>query len=135
MTPPTTGAPQVDLAGLAVAGVCAAVFLAVGAAHYRGAFRRLVDPWLLSPYTGLALAWLGGGGLLVVASLAVPSTGGATAVLSAVLGLAGIGAWAVGIVGVLWLPARLRPRWLRELLTDPEFLARNGRTRGKGAGR
>lgn len=127
-----------DLAvgGYAVGAVCAAVLLAGGLAHYAGRGRRFVDPWMLSPYTGLAAAWLGAGGLLVCSATLLAAVPSAVAtVLAVVLGVAGVVSWLVGLVGVVWLPSRLRPRWLRELLVDPDFLARNGRTRRAAARR
>lgn len=102
--------------GLVVVVVCALVFLALGLANYAGFGRFIATAYILSPYVILALAWLGGGALLVVVGvwlLGLGSTAGDVAGI--VVAVAGILSWVVGIVGLFWLPTRLRPRWMREL--------------------
>lgn len=105
-------------AGVAVAALCGAVFLAFGIAHYRGFVTSLSDRFVFGPYVGLAMGWLGGGALL--AALSYPLLNGERPVAATVVGvlvvLAALVCWVVGLVGVFWLPRALRPRWLRERL-------------------
>jgi hypothetical protein len=106
---------SLPVAGLAVVGVCALVFLALGLANYAGYGTFIVDAHILSPYAILALAWLGGGTLLVLVGGWLLGLGAAGwGVLGLVVAVAGVLAWVVGIVGLFWLPARLRPRWMRD---------------------
>lgn len=103
--------------GLAVVVACATVFLALGLANYAGYGRSIATAYILSPFVALALAWLGGGTLLVVSGLWLTGLGAtvwdAVGLAVAVLGLV---SWAVGIVGLFWMPTRLRPRWMRDLM-------------------
>ena len=102
-------------AGGVVAAVCAAVFFGFGVAHYAGVAKRIALVPRLSPTTGLAAAWLGGGALLMgVAAAVLDADGGVRAVLGLLLGAAAVASWCVGLVAIFWLPRRLRPRWLRE---------------------
>lgn len=114
--PATTGAGP----GLLLVAACAGVLLALGVAHYAGVGKAWADVWVVSPFLVLALAWLGGGGLLMtLAVLVLAEDGSVWTVLGAVLGLASAVAWVIGLVGLFWLPRALRPRWLRERLSAP----------------
>lgn len=116
--------------GLAVAAACAALLLGVGLAHYAGAWRWLAQVGLLSATTAASLAWIGGGGLLVCGALALDGAeGGPGAVGTLVLGAAGLVVAAIGLVGVVWLPGRLRPRWMRQGAGRPEGPRGDGRMR------
>jgi len=94
------------------------VLLAIGIAHYRGYRSWVALPqnvrqrWFVTQYTVLAMAWLGAGILLSLVSVPLPS------VLGAITLGAGILASVVGIVGLVWLPRLLRPRWLLEMQND-----------------
>jgi len=104
-------------AGVAVGFVCALVFFAFGVAHYRGFAPFFLDTYILSPYSGLAPAWLGAGGMLAMPSLLLPDDAPALLVVPTMLaGLAGMVAVVIGLVAIVWLPRRLQPRWMRERL-------------------
>lgn len=82
--------------------------VAVGLVTWRGLNRALVLRAWPSPTMHLAPLYLGTAGLLVTLSPLVPAW------LGTVLLLLSLVAFAVGVVGVLWLPAALQPRWLRD---------------------
>ena len=97
------------------------LFLLLGLANYAGYGRFIATSYLLSPYVILALAWLGGGTLLVLGGAWLLTLGPVLwDVLGLVLAVAGVLSWVVGIVGLFWLPVRLRPRWMRELMARHE---------------
>ena len=94
------------------------VLLAIGISHYRGYRSWVALPQnveqrrFVTQYTVLAMAWLGGGLLLCLASVPLPSAFGAVTLVAGIL-LA-----LVGVVGLVWLPRSLRPRWLLEMQND-----------------
>ncbi|WP_315093146.1 hypothetical protein [uncultured Cellulomonas sp.] len=113
---PDTGA-TLSGPGLVVGAVCAVLFLVLGLANYAGYFRFVATAYILSPYVILACAWLGGGALLVLAGVWLLGLGPVVATVAGIV-LAAVGAlaWVVGLVGLVWLPRRLRPRWMCDLL-------------------
>ena len=94
------------------------VLLAIGIAHYRGYRAWVALPQnvrqrrFVTQYTVLAMAWLGAGILLTLASAPLSSVLGAIALGTGILSSI------VGIVGLVWLPRVLRPRWLLEMQND-----------------
>ena len=91
------------------------VFLAFGVAHHRGAMKHAVFYAIFGIYSGAAAAWIGGGGVLVgVSGLITESADGPLEVLGLLVGVVGVAVFAVGAVGVFWMPRRLRPAWLRD---------------------
>jgi len=108
---------SLPVAGLVVGGLCALLLLGVGLANYAGYGAFIVDAHILSPYAILALAWLGAGTLLVLAGAWLLGLGAVGwDVLGVAVAAAGALAWIVGLVGLFWLPRRLRPRWMRDLM-------------------
>lgn len=130
---PELGATASDGRGLAVGALCAGLFLAFGIAHYAGFAKLLADAFVFSPYLGLATGWLGGGALLmIVAARVIPADGPlALTLLGLALGFVAAIAWVVGLVGIFWIPQRLRPRWLRERLSQRPATGRRGSGRGR----
>jgi hypothetical protein len=102
--------------GLLVSALCALVFLALGLANYAGYGKFIATAYILSPFVILALAWLGGGGLLVLVGAWLASLGTVGTVVGVLVAALGALAWVVGVVGLFWMPPRLRPRWMRDLL-------------------
>jgi hypothetical protein len=120
LTAAAESAPDSRTAGLAVGAFCATLLLGVGVAHYAGVAKWMAQFWLFSTTTVLALAWLGGGALLVGAAVGLLDGDGAVRTASGLLlGVAGMASWLVGFVGLFWLPRRLKPRWLRESPPQP----------------
>jgi len=98
-----------------VGTVCSLVLLTPGALYAAGFARVWAVTGVFGPYTPLGAAWLGVAGLL--ASLAAllasgPQTPLVTVGVGALLVAAAL-SWAVGLVGIVWLPRPLRPAWLR----------------------
>lgn len=111
----TDAAGGTPTGALVVVAVCSALLLAVGVAHYRGAWRHFALTPLLSSTSTAACAWIGAGGLLVAGALALgDATSTAAQVVAVLLGAVGLAVAVVGLVGLAWLPRPLRPRWLRE---------------------
>ncbi|WP_456787806.1 hypothetical protein [Cellulomonas sp. P5_C5] len=111
----TEAVPGSIAGGYAIGAVCGAVFLGIGVAHYAGVGKSMAGFWLFTTTNVLALAWLGAGVLVGVASVAVlDGDGTVRTVLGLLLSFAAVTSWLVGVVGIFWLPRRLRPRWHRE---------------------
>ena len=106
--------------GVLVAMACSLVMLAVGVAHYRGRMRWLAGWWMFSPYTGLSAAWWGAAGLLSGCVHLLDGVGSTVADIALLLvGAAAVVAWLVGLMGIVWLPKALRPRWLLDSQAAP----------------
>lgn len=116
--------------GLLVAAAAGTAMLALGVAHYAGRLRWMAQVWVISPYLVLAMAWLGAGAVLSVAGLVLMAQDVAVLVLlGALLVVAAHVSWLVGVVGIFWLPRRLRPRWLEEQVAEDPGQMRTPRSR------
>ncbi|WP_122262053.1 hypothetical protein [Ornithinimicrobium cerasi] len=82
--------------------------VALGLVTWTGANRALVLRAWPSPTMHLAPLYLGVAGLLATLSPLAPAW------LATLMLLLALAAFAVGVVAVVWLPALLKPRWLRD---------------------
>lgn len=116
------GASPLDVDQVVFMGVLGVLALVFGIAHYRGFGKQLAETWTLSPYVILAVGWMGAAVLLVLLGVGL-MWDRLPAIVHLVGGLivaAGVGCWFLGLVGIFWLPRRLRPRWLVEQVAwDP----------------
>ena len=100
-----------------VGAVCSLALLTSGALYAAGFARVLAVTGVFGPYTPLGVLWIGAGGLLGSVVALLSSSPGRLSPPAAVglgaLFVAAVLCWAVGLVGLVWLPRFLRPAWLR----------------------
>ena len=100
--------------GLLIMAAVSAAFTAMGVRAYQGAscFRVVTAP---SPTAYFASAWFWGAGILItLVWWAFELLGDPTNLLLLPFAVLGAVGWIIGLVGVVWMPPRLTPRWYRD---------------------
>jgi hypothetical protein len=88
------------------------LFLAIGLAHYAGYAKPLAFRGLFGPYLPLGMAWFGAAAVLSSVGLMMSNAG--YDIAAALVQLAALACFAIALLSIVWLPRRLRPRWLQE---------------------
>jgi hypothetical protein len=91
--------------------LCGIVFLLLGVAHYAGYAKPLAFASIFSPYLLLGVAWLGAAALLGSLGLLLSDAG--LEMAAALVALPAMVCFGIALLSIVWLPRRLRPRWLQ----------------------
>ena len=91
--------------------LCGVLLLALGLAHYAGYAKPLAFTGLFGPYLPLGMAWMGAAALLSGIALLLSHAG--SGVAAALVMLPAWVCYIITMLSIVWLPRRLRPRWLQ----------------------